>query len=240
MNLKVLVISPTYNEKKNISELINRISEISHPMDILIIDDNSPDGTADIVSNLMNENDHIYLLEREKKLGLGTAYCTGFQWALERDYDLIIQIDADLSHNPDDIPRLIDEAESADLIIGSRYIKGVNVINWPMHRLFLSYFANSYARFLIRFPIKDSTGGFKCFRRKVLESINLTNIRSAGYSFQIEMNFLAWIKGFKISEIPIVFTDRTVGESKMNRSIVIEAIWLVPKLFMKKIFKLKS
>ena len=238
MNLKVLVISPTYNEKKNISELINRISEISHPIDILIIDDNSPDGTADIVSNLMNENDHIYLLEREKKLGLGTAYCAGFQWALERDYDLMIQIDADLSHNPDDILRLIDESASADIIIGSRYIEGVNVINWPMRRLFLSYFANSYARLLIRFPIKDSTGGFKCFRRKVLESINLTNIRSAGYSFQIEMNFLAWIKGFKISEIPIVFTDRTVGESKMNRSIVIEAFWMVPKLFMKKIFKL--
>ena len=240
MNLKVLVISPTYNEKKNIAELINRISEISHPIDILIIDDNSPDGTADIVRNIMNENDHIYLLEREKKLGLGTAYCTGFQWALERDYDLIIQIDADLSHNPDDIPRLIDGTESADLIIGSRYIEGVNVINWPMHRLFLSYFANTYARLLIRFPIKDSTGGFKCFRRKVLESTNLTKIQSEGYSFQIEMNFLAWIKGFKISEIPIVFTDRTVGESKMNRSIVIEAIWMVPKLFMKKIFKLKS
>ena len=238
MNLKVLVISPTYNEKKNISELINKISKISYPIDILIIDDNSPDGTADIVRKIMDENDHIYLLEREKKLGLGTAYCEGFQWALERDYDLIIQIDADLSHNPDDIPRLIDEAESADLIIGSRYIEGVNVINWPMRRLFLSYFANSYARLLIRFPIKDSTGGFKCFRRKVLESINLTNIRSAGYSFQIEMNFLVWIKGFKISEIPIVFTDRTVGESKMNRSIVIEAFWIVPKLFMKKIFKL--
>ena len=238
MNLKVLVISPTYNEKKNISELINRISEIYYPIDILIIDDNSPDGTADIVRNIMNENDHIYLLEREKKLGLGTAYCTAFQWALERDYDLIIQIDADLSHDPDDIPRLIEEAESADLIIGSRYIEGVNVINWPMRRLFLSYFANSYARLLIRFPIKDSTGGFKCFRRKVLESINLTNIRSAGYSFQIEMNFLAWIKGFKILEIPIVFTDRTVGESKMNRSIVIEAFWMVPKLLMKKIIKL--
>ena len=238
MNLKVLVISPTYNEKKNISELINRISEISHPTDILIIDDNSPDGTADIVKNIMQKNDHIYLLERESKLGLGTAYCIGFQWALERDYDLIIQIDADLSHNPVDIPRLIDETESADLIIGSRYIEGVNVINWPMHRLLLSYFANSYARLLIRFPIKDSTGGFKCFRRKVLESINLTKIRSAGYSFQIEINFLTWIKGFKISEIPIVFTDRTVGESKMNRSIVIEAIWMVPKLFMKKIFKL--
>ena len=238
MNVKALVISPTYNEKKNILELIDRISQISHSIDILIIDDNSPDGTADIVRNIMNENDHIYLLEREKKLGLGTAYCEGFQWALERDYDLIIQIDADLSHNPDDIPRLIDEAESADLIIGSRYIEGVNVINWPMHRLLLSYFANWYARFLIRFPVKDATGGYKCFQRKVLESIDLTKIRSEGYSFQIEMNYLAWSKGFKLLEIPIVFTDRTVGESKMNRAIIIEAILMVPKLLIKKIFKL--
>ena len=238
MNYNVLVISPTYNEKKNILELINRITESSNLIDILIIDDNSPDGTAKLVKNIMQENDHIYILEREKKLGLGTAYCAGFQWALERDYDLIIQMDADLSHNPDDISRLIDEAESADLIIGSRYIEGVNVINWPMNRLLLSYFANWYARFLIRFPIKDATGGYKCFRRKVLESIDLNKIRSEGYSFQIEMNFLAWIKGFKLSEIPIVFTERTVGESKMNMSIVIEAIWIVPKLLMKKIFKL--
>ena len=238
MNCNTLVISPTYNEKKNILELIHRISESSNLIDILIIDDNSPDGTAELVKNIMQENDHIYLLERKKKLGLGTAYCTGFQWALERDYDLIIQMDADLSHNPDDISRLIDGAESADLIIGSRYIGGVNVINWPMNRLLLSYFANWYARLLIRFPIKDSTGGYKCFRRKVLESIDLTQIRSEGYSFQIEMNFLAWIKGFKLSEIPIVFTDRTVGESKMNRTIVIEAVYMVPKLLIKKIFKL--
>ena len=238
MNLKVLVISPTYNEKKNISELIDRISNTSNLIDILIIDDNSPDCTAELVRKKMNENNNIHLLERERKLGLGTAYCSGFLWALERDYDLIIQMDADLSHNPDDIPRLIDEAETADLIIGSRYIEGVNVVNWPMHRLLLSYFANWYARIFIRFPIKDATGGYKCFRRKVLESIDLTKIRSEGYSFQIEMNFLAWMKGFKLSEIPIVFTERTVGESKMNMSIVIEAIWIVPKLLMKKIFKL--
>jgi len=237
LNLKVLVISPTYNEKKNISELINKISEISHSVDILIIDDNSPDGTAEIVTNIMNKNDHIHLLEREKKLGLGTAYCRGFQWALEKDYDLIIQMDADLSHNPDDILRLIDKSKSADVVIGSRYIEGVNVVNWPMRRLLLSYFANCYARFLIRFPIMDSTGGYKCFRRKVLESIDLSSIRSEGYSFQIEINFIAWVKGFRISEIPIVFTDRTVGESKMNRAIVIEAFCMVPKLFMKKIFK---
>ena len=211
MNLKVLVISPTYNEKKNISELIDRISKTSDLIDILIIDDNSPDCTAELVRSIMNDNNHIHLLERERKLGLGTAYCSGFLWALERDFDLIIQMDADLSHNPDDISRLIDETETADLIIGSRYIEGVNVVNWPMRRLLLSYFANWYARFLIRFPIKDATGGYKCFRRKVLESIDLTKIRSEGYSFQIEMNFLAWIKGFKLSEIPIIFTERTVG-----------------------------
>jgi dolichol-phosphate mannosyltransferase len=236
--MKVLAISPTYNEKKNISELINRISKLPLDIDLLMIDDNSPDGTADIIKTIMSENKSIHLLEREKKLGLGTAYCEGFQWALERGYDLIVQIDADLSHNPDDILRMVEMSNSSDLVIGSRYIGGVNVINWPMRRLLLSYFANLYAKLLIQFPIKDSTGGFKCFQRKVLESIDLKRINSQGYSFQIEINFLAWIKGFKIKEIPIVFTDRTVGESKMNRGIVIEAIWMVPKLLIRKIFKI--
>ena len=236
--MKVLAISPTYNEKKNISELINRISKLPLDIDLLIIDDNSPDGTADIIKTIMSENKSIHLLEREKKLGLGTAYCEGFQWALERGYDLIVQIDADLSHNPDDILRMVEMSNSSDLVIGSRYIGGVNVINWPMRRLLLSYFANLYAKLIIHFPIKDSTGGFKCFQRKVLESIDLKMINSQGYSFQIEINFLAWIKGFKIKEIPIVFTDRTVGESKMNRGIVIEAIWMVPKLLIRKIFKI--
>ena len=236
--MKILAISPTYNEKKNISELINRISQLPLEVDLLIVDDNSPDGTANIVKDIMIQNKNTHILEREKKLGLGTAYCEGFQWALDRGYDLIVQIDADLSHNPDDILRLVEMSKSSDLVIGSRYIGGVNVINWPMRRLLLSYFANLYAKFLIRFPIKDSTGGFKCFHRKVIESIDLKTINSQGYSFQIEMNFLAWVKGFKIQEIPIVFTDRTVGESKMNRSIVIEAIWMVPKLLIRKIFKI--
>ena len=236
--MKVLAISPTYNEKKNISELINRISKLPIDIDLLIIDDNSPDGTADIIKTIMSENKSIHLLEREKKLGLGTAYCEGFQWALERGYDLIVQIDADLSHNPDDILRMVEMSNSSDLVIGSRYIGGVNVINWPMRRLLLSYFANLYAKLLIQFPIKDSTGGFKCFQRKVLQSMDLKMINSQGYSFQIEINFLAWIKGFKIKEIPIIFTDRTVGESKMNRGIVIEAIWMVPKLLIRKIFKI--
>ena len=236
--MKILAISPTYNEKKNISELINRISQLPLGIDLLIVDDNSPDGTADIVKDIMVQNKNTHILEREKKLGLGTAYCEGFQWALDRGYDLIVQIDADLSHNPDDILRMVEISKSSDLVIGSRYISGVNVINWPMRRLLLSYFANLYGKFLIRFPIKDSTGGFKCFHRKVLESIDLKTINSQGYSFQIEMNFLAWVKGFKIQEIPIVFTDRTVGESKMNRGVVIEAIWMVPKLLVRKIFKI--
>ena len=235
--MKTLVISPTYNEKKNIPELINRISQLSHPLDLLIIDDNSPDGTADLVKNIMKENSNIFILERERKLGLGTAYSAGFQWALERDYELIVQIDADLSHDPDDIPRLLDETKTADLIIGSRYISGVNVINWPMRRLVLSYFANWYARFVIGHPTYDLTGGFKCFKRKVLESIDLSAIKSEGYSFQIEINFLVWIKRFNLKEIPIVFTDRTVGESKMNRGIIVEAILMVPKLLIKKLLK---
>ena len=236
--MRTLIISPTYNEKKNISELIERILQTSYPLDILIVDDNSPDGTADLIKNIMIEYKNIYLLEREEKLGLGTAYCDGFRWALKRNYELIIQMDADLSHNPADILRMMDEIKSADLIIGSRYISGVNVINWPMQRLLLSYFANWYARFIIGHPVIDLTGGFKCFKRKVLESIDLNKINSEGYSFQIEMNFIVWIQGYKIKEIPIVFTDRTVGESKMNRGIVMEAICMVPKLLIKKIFKI--
>ena len=236
--MKILAISPTYNEKKNIAELINRITLIPTEIDLLIIDDNSPDGTADIVKSYMVENKHIFILEREKKLGLGTAYCEGFQWALDRGYDLIVQIDADLSHNPDDIPRMVKMSKSADLVIGSRYIDGVNVVNWPMRRLLLSYCANLYTRIFIQFSIKDSTGGFKCFKRDVLESIDLSKIYSEGYSFQIEMNFLAYNKGFKLKEIPIVFTDRTVGESKMNTNIVYEAIVMVPKLLFRKIFRI--
>jgi len=236
--MKILAISPTYNEKKNISELIERISQLNSEIDILIVDDNSPDGTAEIVKSIQNENKRIHLLERQGKLGLGTAYCSGFQWGLDKGYEIIIQIDADLSHNPKDIIRMLEEIRTFDVIVGSRYINGVNVINWPMRRLLLSYFANLYARLITRVPLRDSTGGYKCFHRKVLESVDLDKINSQGYSFQIEMNFLAWINGFKLKEIPIVFTDRTVGESKMNRGIVIEAVLMVPKLLFKKIFKL--
>jgi len=236
--MKTIIICPTYNEIDNISELITRITNLPIEVDCLIIDDNSPDGTSEFVRKIMKKKKNIYLIERERKLGLGTAYCKGFKWALKRNYDNIIQMDADLSHNPNDIIRMIREIDTYDLIIGSRYIEGVNVINWPMSRLILSYCANIYSKFIIRFPIKDSTGGFKCFNRKVLSSIDFDKITSEGYSFQIEMNFLVWKNGFSIKEIPIIFTDRTVGKSKMNRSIIIEAIWIVPKLFIKKIFKI--
>ena len=234
--MKILVISPTYNEKKNISHLIENIFSLNISIDLLIIDDNSPDGTADVVKNKMKKNNRIHLITREGKEGLGTAYCAGFKYALQNNYDLIIQIDADLSHNPVDIIRLIEKAKTHDLVIGSRYITGVNVINWPMRRLLLSYCANWYARNLTRVPIKDITGGFKCFRRNVLEAIDLDSICSEGYSFQIEINFIAHNKGFNITEIPIIFTDRTVGESKMNRQIMYEAVFIVWRLNIRKIF----
>ena len=236
--MKILVISPTFNEKKNIADLIQKIFKLNNSLHMLIVDDNSPDGTSQIVKNAMETNENIHLIEREGKLGLGTAYCRGFEYALKNGYDRIIQMDADLSHNPDDVLRLIHYSETYDLVIGSRYKAGVNVINWPMSRLLLSYFANLYARIFTRVPIRDLTGGFKCFRRSVLEAIDYDNICSQGYSFQIEMNFLAYNKGFKLIEIPIVFTDRTVGESKMNKNIVFEAIFMVPKLLFRKIFRI--
>ena len=233
--MNTLVISPTYNEKKNIGELIDKIFKLNYSLHLLIIDDNSPDGTADIVKKAMEYNKNIHLIERESKLGLGTAYCKGFEYALQNGYERIVQMDADLSHNPDDVLRLLKSAETYDLVIGSRYNDGVNVNNWPMSRLLLSYFANWYARFITQVPIMDLTGGFKCFRKDVLEAIDLNNIRSEGYSFQIEMNYLAYNKGFKLIEIPIVFTDRTVGESKMNKHIIYEAVFIVWRLKIRKL-----
>jgi len=234
--MKPLVISPTYNEKKNINELIKRVLASYDDIEILIIDDNSPDGTSNEVKSLMQNNSKIHIIERSGKLGLGTAYCDGFKWALDKGYDRIVQIDADMSHNPDDIPDLLHESELFDLVIGSRYINGVNVVNWPLRRLILSYGANLYAQFITGLPIKDATGGFKCFRSRVLEAINLSKITSEGYSFQIEMNFISWIKGFDIKEIPIIFADRTVGESKMSKRIILEAIYMVPLLKLRKLF----
>ncbi len=235
--MRAIVISPTYNERKNIDELIHKVMNIDD-IHLLIIDDNSPDKTADRVKERMENSNRIHLIERSGKLGLGTAYCDGFKWALDKGYDRIIQMDADLSHNPEEIPFLLEASNEFDLVVGSRYINGVNVVNWPLRRLILSYVANLYAQIITGIPVRDATGGFKCFRSRVLETIDLSKIKSEGYSFQIEMNFISWIKGFKIKEIPIIFVDRTVGESKMSRKVIFEAIYMVPFLKIKKIFRL--
>lgn len=228
--LKVLVIIPTYNERQNIPVLLNEIGKLEiDGLDTLIIDDNSPDGTADLVQNLSKKDKSIHLIRRERKMGLGTAYVTGFKYALERDYEYIIEMDADLSHNPVDIPRLLQAAQTYDLVIGSRYVDGVNVVHWPLTRLLLSMGASIYTRFITGLPLHDCTGGFKCFRRRVLKAIDLDVIESDGYSFQIEMNFRAWKKGFKLHEVSIVFTDRVAGSSKMSHKIIREAIWMVWK-----------
>ena len=236
--MKVLVIIPTYNESLTIANIVNDIFVINQDYSILVVDDNSPDGTSDIVIKLKKEHKNLNLLSRQKKMGLGTAYCDGFVWALDNDFDKIIQIDADLSHDPNDIPKLIDESDRHDLVIGSRYKTGINVVNWPLSRLFLSYFANIYSKVITGLPIYDSTGGFKCFNARVLKKINLKNIKSTGYAFQVEMNFLTWVKSFTIKEIPIIFYDRSIGSSKMSNKIIFEAIYMVPLLRIKKIFKL--
>lgn len=228
--MKVLVIIPTFNERQNIPVLLNRIRDLEiQGLDTLIVDDNSPDGTGDLVQSLSQKDPSIHLIRRERKMGLGTAYVTGFKYALERDYEYIIEMDADLSHNPEDIPRLLQAAQNYDLVIGSRYVDGVNVVHWPLGRLMLSMGASHYTRLITGLPLHDCTGGFKCFRRKVLESIDLDIIESDGYSFQIEMNFRAWKKGFKLHEISIIFTDRVAGTSKMSHKIIREAIWVVWK-----------
>ena len=236
--MNILIVSPTYNERKNIVRFVESVFSTNPDCHLLIVDDNSPDGTADQVKELQNRFSNLYLECRPGKAGLGTAYCFGFTWALERDYDAIVQMDTDLSHDPREIPVMLDLLTDYDLVIGSRYCDGISVVRWPLRRLMLSFGANLYSRVITGMSIKDSTGGFKVWKKEVLESIDLKKIRSNGYSFQIEMNFLAWIKGFKLTEIPIVFTDRTVGESKMHRGIVFEAIWMVPKLLIKKIFRI--
>jgi dolichol-phosphate mannosyltransferase len=227
---KALVIVPTYNEKENIDRIIPEILDQDPSIDILIVDDNSPDGTGKIADKLSSENKRILVLHREKKSGLGTAYLLGFKYALENGYDYIFEMDADFSHDPAHLPKFLEAIKDADLVLGSRYISGVNVINWPMSRLLLSYYANVYSRWVTGLPVKDATGGFKCFKRKVLEQIDLDKVHSEGYSFQIEMSFRAWKRGFKIKEIPIVFWDRRAGTSKMSKKIVREAIWMVWKL----------
>ena len=236
--MKVLVIIPTYNEYKNIDMIISKIMNVDENYNILVVDDSSPDKTYELVADLMKTNSNLHLLQRSGKLGLGTAYCEGFIWALENNFSKIIQIDADLSHDPKDIPKLISKSEEYDLIIGSRYVNGINVVNWPLRRLILSYCANIYSKLITGLPIFDTTGGFKCFNSSVLKSIDLNRVKSNGYSFQIEMNFLAWSKGFSIYEFPIIFCDRTIGESKMSKKIMFEAIWIVLRLRFLKLFGL--
>ncbi|HCN05323.1 MAG TPA: dolichyl-phosphate beta-D-mannosyltransferase [Bacteroidetes bacterium] len=228
--MKSIVCIPTYNESDNILRIIDAIHDVVADLHVLVIDDGSPDGTADLVRRRMTTDERIYLIERSGKLGLGTAYCAGFAEALKLGYDRILQMDADFSHDPKELPRFLEAAESYDLIIGSRYVSGVNVINWPMSRLLLSWFANLYTRTITRMPIADATGGFKCFRSDVLSKIDLTAIRSNGYAFQIEMNYRAWRLGARIKELPIIFVDRVSGESKMSKNIVYEAAWLVWKM----------
>lgn len=234
--MKTLIVTPTYNEGKNIESLVNSLFGLNSRYHILVVDDNSPDGTAIIVKRLQKKFKNLHLAERPKKRGLGTAYCYGFKWALERDYDYIVQIDADLSHNPEDVPKMLDLLKKYDLVIGSRYCDGISVVRWPLRRLILSYFANSYSRIVTGVKLRDLTAGFKAWRREVLENIDLDNIRSEGYAFQIEMNFHAERKGCKIYEHPILFIDRTIGESKMSRAIMIETAWMVWQFRLWKIF----
>jgi dolichol-phosphate mannosyltransferase len=235
-----LVIVPTYNEKENIEKMIRKVFSLAHNFHLLIIDDGSPDGTANIVKGLQKEfADKLFILERKGKLGLGTAYIMGFKWAIERKYDYIFEMDCDFSHNPDDLLRLRNACtdEGADMAIGSRYIKGANVVNWPLSRVVMSYYASVYVRMVTGIHIKDTTAGFVCYRRKVLETIDLDRIKFVGYAFQIEMKFTAWKHKFKIVEVPIIFTDRTEGTSKMSKGIFKEAILGVMQMRWKGFFR---
>ena len=228
---RALVIVPTYNERENIRRLVDTVLQQDGRLEVLVVDDGSPDGTGQIVAELEATDSRVHLLERPKKMGLGTAYIAGFTWALERDYQYILEMDADFSHDPAHLPQFLRAIENADLVLGSRYQQGrVTVVNWPIGRLLLSYTANLYARAVTGLPVWDATGGFKCFRRTVLESIDFSHVSSNGYAFQIEMSFRAWKRSFRIAEIPIVFVDRTEGTSKMSKSIVREAIWMVWRL----------
>ena len=228
---RALVIVPTYNERENVQRLLECILAMDTRLDVLVVDDGSPDGTGEILAAIAATNPRVHAIHRPHKMGLGTAYIAGFRWALQRDYEYIFEMDADFSHDPVHIPQFLEAIQDADLILGSRYRNGrVTVVNWPVGRLLLSYAANIYARVVTGLPLYDSTGGFKCFRRRVLESIDLDAVRSNGYAFQIEMSVRAWRRGFRIVEIPIVFVDRTEGVSKMSKRIVREAIWMVWRL----------
>jgi len=230
---KRIIIIPTYNEKENIEKIIRYVFSLRDLFHILIIDDGSPDGTAEIVKKLIPEfEDRLFIEERSGKLGLGTAYIHGFKWCISRNYDFIFEMDADFSHNPNDLIRLYNAAieNDADLVVGSRYCNGVNVVHWPMSRILMSYYGSAYVRTILRIPVRDNTAGFVCYRRKVLETINFNKIKHIGYGFQIEMKYIAWKLGFKLQEVPIIFTDRTEGTSKMSKGILKEAIFGVIKL----------
>ena len=228
--MKSLVVIPTYNERENIEAVIGDTLDLGLDLEILVVDDNSPDGTGDFVDGMSQRDPRVHALHRPKKMGLGSAYIDGFKFALESDYEFIFEMDADFSHDPKTLPRFLEAIQECDLVLGSRYINGITVINWPMGRLLLSYGGNWYARTITRMPIRDTTGGFKCFRRQVLEQMDLDRVSSEGYSFQIEMTYRAWKQGFCIREIPIIFRDRQVGKSKMSWKINREAVWTVWKL----------
>jgi dolichol-phosphate mannosyltransferase len=236
---KALVVVPTYNERDNVGKLAERVLTRYPTVELLFIDDNSPDGTGSLLDELAGRDSRVHVLHRAGKLGLGTAYIMGFKWALERDYDYVFEMDADFSHDPSYIADFLREIEHADLVLGSRYTNGVSVINWPLTRLLLSKFATLYVRIITGMPASDATGGFKCFRRRVLEMLDLDAIKSNGYSFQIEMTYYTWMAGFTIHEVPIIFYERAEGLSKMNRAIVREAIWVVWRLCFTHLFRRK-
>ena len=229
---QTLVIVPTYNERENLPRMAQRLLSPPTPVDLLVVDDGSPDGTGKLADELAGKHPEIHVLHRTEKNGLGRAYIAGFKWALERGYEFIFEMDGDFSHNPDDVPVFLEAAKNADLVLGSRYIGGIRVINWPLRRLMLSRSAGKYVNFVTGMPFTDPTGGYKCFRRRALQAINLNEVRSNGYSFQIEMTHKLWCQGFKIVEVPIIFTERTVGRSKMAGHIVSEAFWMVWRLLL--------
>jgi dolichol-phosphate mannosyltransferase len=234
---RVLIVVPTYNEAENIVKLIPLVLRQNPAVEILVVDDSSPDGTAGLVREMMKTEQRIHLLERPGKMGLGTAYVAGFKFAIGKGYDCVMEMDADFSHDPNDIPRFLEKITEYDLILGSRYTHGVRVLNWPMQRLLLSYSANVYTRIMTGLPLHDATGGFKCFRRSVLEAIDLDRIKSNGYAFQIEMSYKVWKKGFRLTELPIIFHDRRSGVSKMSRKIIYEAVFMLLTLRLRSILK---
>jgi dolichol-phosphate mannosyltransferase len=232
MDLKTLVVVPTYNERENLPNLVRRVASQPVPLELLIVDDNSPDGTGKLADEIQASNSMVHVMHRAEKNGLGRAYIAGFKWALERGYEFIMEMDGDFSHNPDDIPKFLEAARDADLVLGSRYRDGIRVINWPLRRLMLSMGAGHYVRLITGMPFSDPTGGFKCFRRRALLSIDLDAIKSNGYSFQIEMTHRVWRQGMRVAEVPIIFTDRFLGTSKMSGKIVREALWMVWSLWL--------